>query len=266
MRGAMKISQSLRQWEQLMYLLCPPECVWCGAPVHPSNSFCEKCSLLLRTDYYQCQRCATPLPTVVPNDDCFRCRNSGWKFARVATLGPYRGKLREAVILTKKRSYESLRIGLAQLLVKSIEAKSAWSTCGRSPVIVPVPNHWTHTFSHAASTANSLAFAIGNQTGFPVRTSLVRRIRKTAKQGMLSWNERKQNVRGAFEISHANSLIERHVWLVDDVLTSGATASELSNCFLRAGAKEVSVIVIARGTGTRDRSQLVNPMESNVKN
>lgn len=254
------------QFQQLMCLLCPPECIWCGTPIDMERSFCGECRLLLKSDFYHCLRCATPLPRVVPNTNCFRCRDAGWKFSQVVALGPYRGKLREAVILTKKRSYETLRIGLAELLVEALEAKTdCWSQTPRPQLLIPVPYHWSHTFSHAAPTSNSLAFAIGRQIGVPVETRIVRRTRKTAKQGMLSWTERKQNVRGAFEIRTTDAVKGRHIWLIDDVLTSGATASELANRLLRAGAHEVSVLVIARGTGARDRSQLVNPMEFNVK-
>lgn len=211
---------------------------------------------MLCSDYYRCARCANPLPTVVPRDGCFRCRDSGWKFSRVLTLGPYRGRLREAVILSKKRSYETLRIGLAQLLVERLHAEDQLQpSSSLAPLLVPVPNHWTHSFSRAAPTASSLAFAIGRLTQISVTTNLVRRTRKTAKQGMLSWTERKQNVRGAFEINRAKILSGRHVWLIDDVLTSGATAAELSRCLLQAGAEDVSVMVIARGTGAKDRSR-----------
>jgi len=248
--------QAMPTVQQLMSLFCPPECVWCGSPIVMGMSFCGECRSLLKSDFYHCLRCATPLPRVVPNIDCFRCRDKGWKVSRVVALGPYRGKLREAVILTKKRSYETLRIGLAELMVETLKAKVGCLTQTAVPsLLIPVPNHWSHAFSHAAPTANSLAFAIGRQIGLPVNTGMVRRTRKTAKQGMLSWMERQQNVRGAFEIRATEALKGRHIWLIDDVLTSGSTAAELAKCFLRAGACDVSVLVIARGTGARDRSQ-----------
>ncbi len=138
----------------------------------------------------------------------------------------------------------------------------AASPQGGSPWIVPIPYHWSHAFSTAAPTANSLAWAIGRHTGFAVKIGLARRTRKTAKQGMLSWTERKQNVRGAFKIRGARDLSGRHVLLVDDVLTSGATAGELAQCFMQAGAGEVSVVVVARGTGSKESSaQAKNLME-----
>ena len=245
--------------DSLRNLVCPPECVWCGTPTASGIDFCSECRPALLSQYYHCQRCATPLPNVVPNGDCFRCRHSGWKFSRVVTLGPYRGRRREAVILAKKRSFESLRLGIGRLLAELIMQQPAVvQQPPLPPLIVPVPYHWTHAFSGTARTANSLAQAIGQHNGWPVKTRIARRIRKTAKQGMLSWTERKQNVRGAFEIRQAKVLSGRHVLLVDDVLTSGATAGELAGRLVRAGAREVSVVVIARGTGTKDRSAEVN--------
>ena len=71
---------------------------------------------------------------------------------------------------------------------------------------------------------------------------------------MLPWSERRQNVRNAFQVKHRESLIGRHVYLVDDVLTSGATAAEISRLLMKAGARRVDVVVIARGTGVRESS------------
>jgi predicted amidophosphoribosyltransferase len=239
--------------ESLVNLVCPPECLWCSLPTPNQACFCDECRQALVSDYYRCQKCATAIPSVVPNSDCFRCREAGWKFSRVITLGPYRGRRREAIILIKKPSFETLRMGLGGLLGDLVLAELNESG-GQPPLIVPVPYHWTHVFAGTAFAANSLARSIGQQTGFPVTTSVARRIRKTAKQGMLSWTERRQNVRGAFEIRRAQELSGRHVLLVDDVLTSGATTGELAGQFLRAGAERVSVVVVARGTGTKDRS------------
>jgi predicted amidophosphoribosyltransferase len=126
------------------------------------------------------------------------------------------------------------------------------------PIVVPVPNHWTHAFGGAADAAGSLARSLSNKTGWELNTRIVRRIRKTAKQGMLSWSERKQNVRGAFKISDAKQVTARHVIVVDDVLTTGATSAELSSRLKRAGAASVSVVVAARGTGARESSSADN--------
>jgi predicted amidophosphoribosyltransferase len=193
----------------------------------------------------------------LPNQQCFRCRDQTWKFSRVFTLGPYRGVLREAVIRCKKRRYEPLRYGIGGLLGQVIRdglAEDDYPADLPQPWLVPVPYHWTHSMDGAANTTASLAAAIGRHASLPVKTGLIARIRKTSKQGMLSWSERKANVRGAFAVRQARILIGRHVLLVDDVLTSGATAAELSSQMLKAGAARVSVVVVARATGTKEQS------------
>lgn len=250
--------------QPLAGLICPPECVWCAVPTglcernEPSNReerLCHGCRTRLLSDYYRCQKCATAIPSVVPNQDCYRCRDAGWRFDRVLTLGPYRNDLRCAVILMKKPGQELLRQVLGELMAQlAIDAVYCSDTAALPPLLIPVPNHWTHRFRGVSDSAGTLAKAVSKHTGWPLNSTSVRRIRKTAKQGMLAWSERSQNVRGAFKILAADRVTGRHVILVDDVFTSGATAAELSSRLKRAGAAEVTVLVAARGTGARESS------------
>ncbi len=234
----------------LVNVVYPPECLWCETPIRDDERFCGSCLQKLVSDYYRCRRCATPLPRVVPNDDCFRCRDSGWRFDRVITLGPYRDTLRDVVILIKKPRQEPLRRAIGGLMAEQVRPLEFPDSV--QPVVIPVPNHWTHAFGGAADAAGALARTVCQHMSWELNTRTVRRIRKTAKQGMLSWSERKQNVRAAFEITHAEHVTARHVILVDDVLTSGATAAELARRLKRAGASVVDVLVAARGTGARE--------------
>jgi ComF family protein len=235
-------------WQSASAMICPAECVWCERPITEGIFFCEECLPLFVSNYYRCQRCASPLPTVVPNHSCSRCTTAKWKFTSVVTLGPYRGRLREAVILMKKKRYDLLRRGVARLMAAELQSAFA----ATSPVLVAVPNHWTRTFARSHCQAFALAQTISLETGWPLLTNVVRRSRKTAKQGMLSWTERTKNVRGAFQIRTTQKLGGRHAIVVDDVLTSGATADEIAKLLLAGGAARVSVAVAARGTGARE--------------
>lgn len=116
-------------------------------------------------------------------------------------------------------------------------------------VIVSVPNFWTHALLGAADSAGALAQAISQQTGWHFEPGLMRRIRKTRKQGMLSRSERIENVKDAFAIRNVQAIEHRTVYLVDDVLTTGATCGELARLLKRNGAREVVIVVPARGTG-----------------
>jgi len=69
---------------------------------------------------------------------------------------------------------------------------------------------------------------------------------------MLSWTDRTHNVRGAFKLRPTKRIAGRHIIVVDDVLTSGATADEIAKLLLAGGAVSVSVAVAARGTGARE--------------
>ncbi len=115
-----------------------------------------------------------------------------------------------------------------------------------------MPNHWSRTYLRRICHASSLARALSTKLEWPIVRGAVVRTRKTAKQGMLSWSERSVNVRGAFRVRQAKRIEGRCVVLVDDVLTSGATANEVSKVLMRAGAAKVVVAVVARGTGARE--------------
>ncbi len=183
-----------------------------------------------------------PMPTlrvtsapVVPNTSCVRCETAGWRFSEVVTLGPYRGRLREAVILMKKRPFELLRRGFGELLASELALRVQDS----NPVLLSMPNHWSRTYLRRICHASSLARALSTKLEWPIVRGVVARTRKTAKQGMLSWSERSMNVRGAFRVRLAKRIEGRCVVLVDDVLTSGATANEVSKVLMRAGAAKV---------------------------
>lgn len=190
-----------------------------------------------------------PLPRVLPNQDCSRCRGHRWNFANIVALGHYRGKLREAVILCKKLRCEHLRFALAEQLASQLLKRFPNETA-ESPLIIPVPYHWTRTFASTAASAHSLAEVLAYHTGWEVSPTVVRRVRRTAKQGMLSLTERKQNVRGAFQMSKKASLAGRHVFIVDDVVTSGATVDELAKQLRSTKPSQITVVAIARATGT----------------
>jgi predicted amidophosphoribosyltransferase len=211
------------------------------------------------SNYHRCQRCAAAIPTVLPSQDCHRCRDSKWKIDRVITLGPYRDHLRDAVIRMKKPREDLLRRAIAMLMAEELAAdtmlirdESGADESGAEPILVPVPNYWTHSLLGAADTAGDLASLISSSTGLPLQPRVVRRIRKTSKQGMLSWTERSNNVRGAFRIQSGETIAGRPVVVVDDVLTSGATCIEIARQLKRAGAKMIIVAVAARGLGARE--------------
>jgi len=118
----------------------------------------------------------------------------------------------------------------------------------RADLIVPVPLHRQRFFTRRFNQSAELARAIAHQTGRPLAAEAVIRIKKTRQQVGLKAKERQDNVRAAFVVPDRfkNGLSGRHVCIVDDVYTTGATVSALARCLRKAGAGEISVLTFAR--------------------
>jgi ComF family protein len=113
-------------------------------------------------------------------------------------------------------------------------------------LIVPVPLHWTRLFRRRFNQAALLAHAIRAAGGPPVAPDWLVRRRRTPSQGLLGPAARERNVRGAFTLRRSRTVKGKRVVLVDDVLTTGATAEECARVLRRAGAASVGVLTLAR--------------------
>jgi ComF family protein len=115
--------------------------------------------------------------------------------------------------------------------------------------IVSTPKHWWKRFSRHHNSAEFLAEQIGSVLRVPVDHRLLIRTRATAKQGTLMKQARKENVLGAFAVRSPHRVRGRAILLVDDIVTSGATAGEMAKVLLKSGAARVDVACLARGIG-----------------
>ena len=129
-----------------------------------------------------------------------------------------------------------------------------WMTrAGQEPLsnadaLVPVPLHWKRSWSRRYNQSGALAKIIGRATNIPVEIDALQRTRATEQQIGLSRAERARNVQGAFKVPpEKKTLVQgRKIVLIDDVLTSGATADACARALLRAKAASVDVLVFAR--------------------
>lgn len=115
-------------------------------------------------------------------------------------------------------------------------------------VLIPVPLHWRRAWRRRFNQSGALARVIEQQSGVKLAAEALRRIRPTEQQIGLSRTQRASNVQGAFKVApDRQALIAgRRVVLIDDVLTSGATADACARALLRAKAASVDVLVFAR--------------------
>jgi len=174
---------------------------------------------------------------------CVGCRGRRFHFDTVVPLGVYRDQLRSAVLKMKRPSGEPLACALGQLLVLRRKEKL---TQLRPQWVAPVPMHWFRRAMRKTNSPELLAEQIARGLGTAFAPRLLRRRRNTRLQPDLAPGERFHNVRGAFEVGAACDVQGARVLLVDDVLTTGATASEAASVLRRAGADMVAVAVVAR--------------------
>jgi ComF family protein len=131
-------------------------------------------------------------------------------------------------------------------------ARAGEELLAEADVLVPVPLHWRRSWSRRYNQSGALARVIEQQSSVPVASDVLRRIRPTAQQIGLNRSQRASNVQGAFKAAadRTAAIQGRRVVLIDDVLTSGATADACARALLRARAAQVDVLVFARVVDT----------------
>ena len=114
--------------------------------------------------------------------------------------------------------------------------------------LVPVPLHWRRLWGRRFNQSAMLAATISAESDVPIAGAALKRVKPTAQQVGLSPSERAANIQGAFRVPAEGkaAIAGRRLVLVDDVLTSGATAEGCARALLRAGAANVDVLVFAR--------------------
>jgi ComF family protein len=203
-----------------------------------------------------CEHCglpfASPRAADAENPKCGDCRTETPAFDAARSYGLYTGKLRQVVLNVKFSRDERLGVHLGSLLGSVWTATTKFNDAG-SPVIVPVPLHRSRQnergFNQAELLAEGLARELGTQ-GSKVRIEkrALLRSRPTSPQTGLSVSARRENLRGAFEVSHPERIRGTDVVLIDDVMTTGATLSACARALKRAGAGRVWGLTLTRAT------------------
>jgi len=236
----------------VLNVLLPPSCISCGDPLAtdggtPRLDLCETCrdEMSALVSQPACPRCGH---SVGPYGTCSACAATPPPFAAAVRIGIYDGALARLVQIVK---YRGVRYG-APLLADLLLAKLHQShLADQVDLVTTVPLHWWRFYRRGYNQAVLLARALGARgLAVPLRRALVR-TRDTRPQVGLSRAARLKNVRGAFRVRRPKGVRGRRVLLVDDVMTTGATAGACARELLRAGARSVAVAVAAVAEGGR---------------
>ncbi len=182
---------------------------------------------------------------------CQPCRLAPPAFVKAVAYGGYHGELRALVHLLKYEAMQPVAGRLGALIADSLELLAA--DLPRELLVIPVPMHAEKQrqrgFNHAELLARAaLREARRRQPGWALHleTNLLQRMRVTVSQAGLTTHQRRKNLRGAFFAPRPARLAGKHVLLIDDIYTSGATARACSRVLRNAGAASVRVATVAR--------------------
>ncbi|KMV30485.1 amidophosphoribosyltransferase [Photobacterium swingsii] len=207
-------------------------CQLCHLPLtNNERVWCHHCISHFPQPPY-CRRCGATTLTYV--DRCGYCLSSPPPWQRLFRLGEYRPPLRQCVQRYKFNGKFWLAHPLGQHLAAHIE--------NPAPLLLPVPLHPRRRWLRGFNQSTALAWSIAAITGSQVAPHGFHRIRHTPVQKQLSRHQRQQNLRGAFELTLKN--LPHHVAIVDDVVTTGSTASALTNLLKRSGVQTIDIYCI----------------------
>jgi ComF family protein len=183
-----------------------------------------------------------PFANRAPLDDegrCPLCRLGLLGFDAAYCCSSYEGVARELIQLLKYGRIATLAGPMGQRLATSLPRDQ------RFDAIVPVPLHWRRRWQRGFNQSELLAREIARRSAIPVLNAL-KRVRATDPQVGLSNSRRRSNVAGAFVVKSVQAISGKRILLVDDVMTTGATASACAAALKKGGAAHVAVLTLAR--------------------
>lgn len=220
-------------FDRIFYPSVCPVCKKSSSPPH--EPFCSVCwNSIVPYNSSRCDICGLPLPE--DTGICGECLRKKPYFNKVIFFGLYHGILKEAIHYFKYNGRRGLSRPMGEFFLRM--------DIPRADMIVPVPLHHKRLKQRGFNHASILAKRLSEIKCVPLNLNLLMKMRETPAQVSLKREDRLKNLRNAFVVTE--KLSGEKVILIDDVLTTGATASECSKVLLNAGALEVKVVVLAR--------------------
>ncbi len=235
-----------RAGHNILNLLFPPLCIACRVQVSDAGSLCPDCWRTLHfLDGPACIQCGLPFE-IDPGGEtlCAACLAYPPAFDKARAIMRYDEASRKPILALKHAD----RLDLVPSFGRWLE-RSGHELLAGADLIVPVPLHRARLWKRRYNQSAELARALSRLGGLPVDPFVLCRTRSTPSQGeMPSASARRRNVRGAFAVPAGRkpALDGKRVLLIDDVMTTGATANACAKALKRAGAVNVYVLALAR--------------------
>jgi ComF family protein len=254
----------------LMDLIYPRVCALCNRPIVEANyeAICLECWRRLSPAEQCCLRCGAPLghsehPSKHGRGRCFYCERRKWSFRRAYCYTAYHGPAARIAKKIKQPGHEPLAIEIGRRMASWLTQSNLIDT-SRFDLVIAIPQHWIRRVLIRYNQAEVLAEQIGLGLTLPIDRNALYRTRLTEKQGTKSITERLKDVQDSFACKPRHSLVGAKILLVDDVVTSGATASDAARALRKAGVARVDVVAFARGVGAFQKRTAKPPVPNNA--
>lgn len=240
-----------RHFSLISQRLLPPPCLLCGASLFPGDRFCLCIYCLQGLPYLtanKCGCCSLPLETQAAY--CGECLRNRPAFTGTAIPFQYAHPL--DVLIQNFKYHQQLCSGrsLGALLLNHLQEQLSLGKLQAPDKLVPVPIHWKKRWQRGFNQAEILAEYLGEKLGIPV-VNACRRKKPSHNQKDLGRFARQKNLHNVFNLplELRAKIAGKHLALVDDVVTTGATARVLSELLLKSGAARVDIWALARTPG-----------------
>ncbi len=240
----MSLAEALNDLSEVFF---PPQCLGCAEIIHPFDNqiFCSACAPQVHFITGSiCRICGTTFPdSPAESHLCGDCLEKTPYFSCARAIFNYKDIIFNAIHRFKYKkdlsSGEILASFMAGYSFPDIDFTDY-------SLIVPVPLHIKRLRERGFNQALILARAIGEKRNIHVDFSVLKRHKFTLTQTSSNKKERKQNIGGAFEVTDRQKIAGKNIILIDDVYTTGATVNECTKTLIRGGAKNISVLTLAR--------------------
>lgn len=239
----------------LLNFLYPPRCAACdaGLPIDVTRCICASCLAAVEPPRPPlCLLCGAPLHAGDEDERCDHCRAAPPAFDSARAITRYRsgtdGSAIEgssAVASLLRRHKYGLDQSLGRALAEYLDVAPALDAGGYD-VVIPVPLHRSRLRWRGFNQAALLGAALARRLNCPLDVATLARVRSTPPQTARDRAHRTHNVRDAFAVRRPLRVAGRRVLLVDDVMTTGATADECARVLRAAGARRIDVLTLAR--------------------
>ena len=228
-------------WNWILELFFPSnlKCIFCGRDIpDPEVCYCEDCEEKLNFNYKRCKLC----DDIAISDSliCANCKSHHKNFDKSISVLPYDDLAKRVVLKLKDSNARYLAPHMAKLMFNRLRQENI-----DFDVILPMPLSKKSFSKRKFNQAQLLAENLSILCKKPIETNCFEKIKETKHQKELSFFDRQKNLNKAFKVTDKTKIINKNILLVDDVMTTGATANECAK-ELKKYADKVFVITFAR--------------------